>query len=176
MTEETATPADPTSGAGLAGLRAAAVAVIAVGATALWQSLAISEGGGYSTVGPRFLPLFVSLALIVLGALFLGTVTLRPDAYLVRKAAEEHATTHWLTVGLLGVLLLVYAFALGTAGYILATALFVPVTARVLGSQALVRDSVVGVVLAIVLYFGFTEALGVRLPDGVLGPVLDQIG
>jgi putative tricarboxylic transport membrane protein len=161
---------------GMAGLRAAAVGTIAVGAIALWQSLAIQEGGGYSTIGPGFLPLVVSVALLVLGIAFLLTATVRPDAYLVRKVADEHAKTHWPTTILLGVLLLVYAFALGTAGYILATALFLPLVSRVLGSRSLVRDVVVGVVVALVLYFGFTRALGVRLPDGVLAPVLDLIG
>jgi putative tricarboxylic transport membrane protein len=159
----------------MVGLRATAVGVLVVGAIALWQSLAISEGGGYSTVGPRFLPVVMSVALLVLGAAFLVTTTLRPDAFLVHKAADEHAKTYWPTPVLLGVLLVVYAFALGTAGYLLATAVFVPVTARVLGSRRPARDTVVGVVLALVLYFGFTRALGVRLPDGVLEPVLDLI-
>ncbi len=161
---------------GMTGLRAAAVAVIAVGAIALWQSLAVREGGGYSTIGPRFLPVTISIALLLLGVAFLITTTVRPDAYLVRKVANERAATHWQTPALVGVLLLVYAFALAPLGYIIATALFVPVTSRVLGSRALVRDIVVGVLLAVVLFFGFTEALGVRLPGGVLEPVLDLLG
>jgi putative tricarboxylic transport membrane protein len=160
----------------MAGVRAAAVAVIVIAAVALWQSLIISEGGGYSSVGPRFLPVTVSVMLLVLGVVFLLTVTLRPDADLVRKVADEHAATYWQTPALLGLLLLVYAFGLGTAGYIVATAVFVPASSRILGSRALPRDVVVGVVLALVLYFGFTEALGVRLPAGILERVLDLIG
>ena len=49
-----------------------------------------------------------------------------------------------------------------------ATTLFLPAAARILGSRNLVRDVTVGLVLAVVVYFGFTEFLGVRLPAGVL--------
>jgi putative tricarboxylic transport membrane protein len=169
-------PPEPSSTPGMTGLRVTAIAVIVIGAIALWQSLAVHEGGGYSAIGPGLLPVTVSIALLVLGVAFLLTATLWPDAYLVRKVAGEHAATHWQTPVLLCVLLLVYAFALGPIGYILATALFLPVASRVLGSTALVRDVVVGVLLTLVLYFGFTRALGVRLPDGILAPVLDLIG
>jgi putative tricarboxylic transport membrane protein len=164
--------AEPGAGAGLTGVRAVAVAVVVVGAVALWQSLAIREGGGYSTVGPRFLPVAVSIALVLLGVAWLVASFVRPDAYLLRKVASEQATTHWPTVGLVAVLLGVYAFALEPLGWLPATALFVPVTARVLGSRSLVRDVAVGLVLALLLFFGFTRFLGVQLPGGILEPVL----
>jgi putative tricarboxylic transport membrane protein len=57
-------------------------------------------------------------------------------------------------------------------GYIVATALFIPLTARTLGSRSPVRDVIAGVGIGIVVYFGFTEFLGVRLPAGILGPLL----
>ncbi|MDQ3937195.1 MAG: tripartite tricarboxylate transporter TctB family protein, partial [Chloroflexota bacterium] len=53
-------------------------------------------------------------------------------------------------------------------GYIIATGLFVPAAARVLGSRQLLRDLIVGFAIATVVYVGFTRYLGVRLPAGPL--------
>ena len=81
--------------------------------------------------------------------------------------------THWPTVWAVGGLLVVYAFTLDPLGYILATAIFVPASARALGSQSLVRDTAAGLAVAIVIYFFFTEVLEIRLPTaGILDQVL----
>jgi putative tricarboxylic transport membrane protein len=90
----------------------------------------------------------------------------------VATAEEEDRATHWPTPGLMLVLLVVYAVALRPVGYMLSTALFVPVSARLLGSRRPRRDVVVGLALAVVLYVGFTSFLGVRLPAGLLDPIL----
>jgi putative tricarboxylic transport membrane protein len=93
--------------------------------------------------------------------------------------AEEEGATHWPSVGLLVAVLVGYGLALDGfrlgpldvpgLGYVVATSLFLPIAARVLGSEHLVRDLVVGIGLAIVVYIGFTQFLGVRLPAGILG-------
>ena len=57
-------------------------------------------------------------------------------------------------------------------GYLVSTAIFLPITARLLGSRSPVRDIIVGVVAASVLYFAFTEFLSVHLPPGLLDLVL----
>jgi putative tricarboxylic transport membrane protein len=118
----------------------------------------------------------------VLGVAAAIRTTLLPDRDLAARAAEQEAVTHWPTIGLLAVLLVVYAAALNGAdigpielpglGYIVATALFLPVAARVLGSRHVLRDLVIGILIAVVVYFGFTEFLGVRLPAGILEPLL----
>jgi putative tricarboxylic transport membrane protein len=119
-------------------------------------------------IGPRFFPLIVAVGLTALGALWLLRLRVRPDAVLTAHIAEEAAATHWPTVGLTAAALLVYAFALGSLGYIAATALFFPFVARVLGSRRIVRDALIGLALAVVIYFSFTRLLGVRLPAGLL--------
>ncbi len=153
---------------GLAGLRATAITVVAIGLLALWQSLQVPSGGGYSAVGPRVFPAITSVALIVLGVAFVVTTTIRPDASLVAKAAAERAASHWPTPVVLGAALLGYAFTLAPAGYVVSTAVFLPLASRVLGSTSLRRDAIVGAVAAVVLYVMFTAFLGVRLPAGVL--------
>jgi putative tricarboxylic transport membrane protein len=160
-------PDRPPTGS-LLGLRLAAGAMIAFGVVALMATFAIRQPGGYSPIGPRIFPLVVSLGLLFFGALFLLRVTLRRDRELVERAGEEDRATHWPIPGWLGLALVAYAFALKPLGYVVATALFLPVGSRILGSRNWVRDGLVGAGL----YLGFTRFLGVRLPAGLLDPLL----
>lgn len=160
---------------GLLGPLAFAVAVLALGVVILFGTFGLSAGGGYSPVGPGFFPLVVAGGLLLFGLVFLVRTTLRPDAYLGEKASAESAATHWPTVGLLLVVLIAYAFALDPLGYVFATALFFPAAAYVLGhrlARGVVRNLVIGLVVGALIYFGFTEVLGVQLPDGLLDPFL----
>ena len=54
-------------------------------------------------------------------------------------------------------------------GYVVATALLFPVAARALGSRALVRDVVAGIVFAVGVDLLFTRVLAVPLPIGIVG-------
>lgn len=136
------------------------------------SALGIASGGGYSVIGPATVPLVVTMGLLVLAALFLIRTTILPDTDLAALVADEEAVTDWATVGLAGAALVAYPFALEGLGYIVATAIFLPVAARILGSRSTVRDAIAGVAIAVLVYFGFTELLGVRLPAGILGPLL----
>ena len=167
---------------GLLGPRLVAVVLLALAALLIVSALGIARGGGYQLIGPATIPLVVAIGLLVLAALFALRTTLLPDGELAELAADEERVTHWPTVGLTALALVGYAlvldgFTLGSLdvpglGYILATGVFLPLTARILGSRSPIRDVVAGFVLAIVVYIGFTEFLGVRLPAGLLGPVL----
>jgi putative tricarboxylic transport membrane protein len=152
-----------------------AVAVLALGVVVLIGTFGLSAGGGYSPVGPGFFPLVVAGGLLVFGLAFLVRTTVSPDAYLREKAAAESGATHWPTVGLLLMVLIAYAFALDPLGYVFATAVFFPAAAFVLGdrrSRGVGRNLVIGLVVGVVIFFGFTELLEVRLPDGLLDPFL----
>lgn len=172
---------DP-DGEALLGPRFIAAFLILFAALMILQATGIRRGGGFSVVGPQTFPLAVSIGLLVLGVAFALRTTLRVDHDLARQAAEEERFTHWPTVGILLGLLVAYALALNGVrlgdlripglGYIVATTLFLPATARALGSPHLVRDAIIGLVLATVVYFSFTEFLGVRLPPGILDVVL----
>jgi putative tricarboxylic transport membrane protein len=167
---------------GLTGPRILAVVLLALAAVLIVSALGIARGGGYSVIGPATFPLAVAIGLLVLGAIFAMRTTLRPDLDLAQQAADEESVCHWPTVGLIALALFGYALALDgfelgpidvpSLGYIPATGIFLPITARILGSRALVRDIIAGFGIAIVVYVGFTEFLGVRLPAGILGLVL----
>ena len=167
---------------GLVGPRVAAAVVLGLGALLIVSALGISRGGGYTVIGPATGPLVVAIGLLVLGGIFVLRTTILPDTELAHSAAQEEDACHWPTVGVVGGALVMYALALDGVrigdldvpglGYVVATALFLPVVARLLGSRAWLRDAVAGLAIALVIYFGFTELLGVRLPAGLLGLVL----
>ena len=166
----------------LLGPRLVAVALLAFAALLIVSALEIASAGGYTVIGPTTFPLAVAIGLLVLGAIFALRTTVLPDTELAERAAEEERVTHWPTVGLAALALVGYAlaldgFAIGSVdvpglGYIIATGIFLPLTARILGSRSLIRDVIVGFGIGIVVYFGFTGFLGVRLPAGILGPLL----
>ena len=169
-------------GGSLLGPRLVAVALLALAAILIVSALGITRGGGYSVIGPATVPLLVAVGLLVLSAIFAIRTTVSPDTDLAEQAAEEERATHWPTVGLTALALVGYALALDGfevgplevpgLGYIVATGLFLPLTARILGSHSPLRDFIVGFGIGIVIYFGFTEFLGVRLPAGILGSLL----
>ena len=169
-------------GGSLTGPRILAVILLAVAAVLLVSALGIRQGAGYSVIGPGAVPLVVAVGLLVLAAIFAWRTTLRPDVDLAVQAAEEDFACHWPTVGLIALALFGYALALDgftvgpikvpSLGYIPSTGIFLPLTARILGSRSPLRDVLAGFGIAIVVYFGFTEFLGVRLPGGLLDLVL----
>jgi putative tricarboxylic transport membrane protein len=181
MTTEDRGPRDAQGGS-LAGPRVLSVVLLLLAAALIVSAFGITRGGGYSVIGPATIPLVVAFGLLVLSAIFAVRTTIRPDQDLAERAAEEEFACHWPTVGLIALALFGYALALDgfdlgpievpSLGYIPATGMFLPITARILGSRALVRDVIVGFGIAIVIYFGFTEFLGVRLPGGLLDLVL----
>ena len=159
---------EPGPGRSLTGPRIVAVVLLAIGVAALVATFAISErGDGLSVSGPRFVPLIVSIGLIALSIAMVVRTTIWPDEELAELAAAEEAVTHWPTPAMLLGLLVAYVVLLEPLGYVVATLIFFPVGARVLGSKRIVRDVVVGAVLALGLYYAFTQFLGVPLPAGI---------
>jgi putative tricarboxylic transport membrane protein len=157
---------------GLLEARLAAAAVIGLGLLALLGASQVGAGAGYVAVGPWVMPAVIGVGLVALGGLLLLRATVRPDLDLARHVAAEAALTDWRTTGLSLAALVGYALTLGSLGYVLATTWFIPIVARILGSSRPGRDVVVGLVIGIVVYVAFTQFLGVRLPAGLLDPVL----
>lgn len=133
--------------------------LVALGVVALTQVWVIRGADGWSVSGPRFVPLVVCSAWVVLAAVYSAQVARR----LRRGTGQFDLTAVLLMVTLIG-----YAYIVIPVGYVLATAVSFVVTARIMGSRTVVRDIVVGVLLAVAVYFGFTELLSIRLPRGVL--------
>jgi putative tricarboxylic transport membrane protein len=149
------------------GPRLAGAFLLAASVAILLAVTSIPGRGGYSTSGPRFVPLLVAIGLIALSALYLARTFVRPDVALAERSAEEDDATHWATPAVIMAVLLAYAFLLEPVGYPLATAIVFIAIGRVLGSRAIVRDVIVGLVLGFGLFTAFTQYLGVSLPAGL---------
>lgn len=157
---------------GVAGPRAVALAILAVGVLLLVGALQIPTAGTYQAVGPQVFPLIVAVAVCVLGVLNTARAFFRPDPHQVEEAREEARATHWPTVGLLAAALVLYGVLLDPLGYWPATASLVVAVARILGSRSVVRDVVVGLMLPGTAYLAFTHLLGISLPAGLLSGII----
>ncbi|MFC5825598.1 tripartite tricarboxylate transporter TctB family protein [Nonomuraea insulae] len=145
------------------GFLAAALVVLA-------QAFSIPQGDAYQAVGPRAFPLLVGAGLGVVSVI--GVVQAfrsGPSPAEETPTEETHSEeTHWPSVLMLLGALLAYALLLVPVGYWQATTLFFVAVARVLGSRRLVRDVLVGLVLALATYFLFDRLLGITLPPGLI--------
>ena len=140
--------------------------MLVVGLVLLQQTFAI-RAEGFDPQGPKFFPIVVVSLWLLLSVLYLGQHLVR----VLRSGAGLSAERfdHILGAGSLVVLLVVYAFILDPLGYWISTSLFFVGSARAMGSRNLARDVVIGIALALLVYLSFTRALGVHLPEGVLG-------
>ncbi|MDQ4055633.1 MAG: tripartite tricarboxylate transporter TctB family protein, partial [Actinomycetota bacterium] len=162
-------PAAPASEDGAAGPRhaplLAGLVMVAAGVVLLLQIPKI-PGEGLEVNGPRFLPLVV---LVIWTALSIGYLGQQVLALVRRRPGLPTERFERMPAAAVMVALLVgYGLAMTPVGYLISTTVFFVATAFVLGSRHLARDTVVAVVLTVGVYFAFTQALGVRLPPGVL--------
>jgi putative tricarboxylic transport membrane protein len=127
------------------------------------QAFMIPDGGGYQAVGPRAFPLLVGIGMAVVAVI--GVVQAFGDPV---TSEGEDGGVHWRPVLLLIGTLALYAALLVPVGYWQATTLFFVAVARVLGSRKLVRDLVVGLLLALATYLLFDRVLGITLPPGLI--------
>jgi putative tricarboxylic transport membrane protein len=86
--------------------------------------------------------------------------------------ADPTLPADWGVLARLAAVLVVYAFIMKPAGFIIASAVLFSGTAYALGSRHFVRDVPIGVALAIAAWFLFSEWLGIRLPAGLLDGIL----
>jgi putative tricarboxylic transport membrane protein len=151
-----------------------ALAVIIFGLLVVWQTTQIRLTPAYSKVGPRVIPYIVGGGLVVIGV-WLGVEALTGRSAAPSTESEDAdpaLPTDWRTVGLLALALLAYLLLLERAGFVIASAVLFVAAAYAMGSRRFGRDIVTGVVMATVLYVGFTRGLDLQLPAGVLAGLL----
>ena len=141
----------------------AAIVLVVLSVTFLVGVFDIRSPKGLDPAGPRFFPLIVTSAWVLLSLGYLAEGLRSP-----RTAKSEHDRT-WFEPVAIAVLLVLYAFLVVPLGYIIATLLLFFGAARVLGSRNTWRDAIVAVVLSVLVYVAFTQFLDISLPEGVLG-------
>jgi putative tricarboxylic transport membrane protein len=144
--------------------------VAALGVFIAIESAALPVSPAYAKVGSQAIPYIVAAGLIVLGLLF-AAMTLRPRASVPEGAAPpepaDGKALAALSVGLIAQMLL-----LVPAGFVIASAILFFCVAFGFGSRRYLRDGVIAILLAVVVYIGFTRGLDLQLPPGVLAGVL----
>lgn len=140
--------------------------MIAVGLVLFRQVYAI-PADGFAVQGPRFFPMLAVVLWLVLAVAYL--VQHSWDLTRGGSGVPAERFEHTRAVLALVAILVVYAFVLAPVGYWIATSVLFVACARTLGSRSLMRDITIGVLLSLAVYLAFTRALGVRLPEGVLG-------
>ncbi len=132
--------------------------IILIGLVIGYEAGTIKVGPLYAKVGPAAFLWFSSLLLVVCGAV----VAYKSFSSPVDTTSELRPP---LTI-LAGLAASVYTME--PLGFIPTATLIFVVTAKGLGSHKILRDIIIGVVLAIFAYVVFAKGLGLRLPMGSL--------
>ena len=152
--------------------------VLALGMLATVVAFRLPEAGGYSRIGPNFVPRLVSIGLIALGVWLLAEVFTGgwrervPDDPAERgEHAFQPGAFAWVSAGLFAQMALI-----NTGGFVIAAMALYALVARGFGSVRWARDLAIGLALGVGVFLFFVRFLNVNLPAGWLKPVLGAAG
>ena len=124
-------------------------------------------------IGPRVFPYIIGTAMVVLSVL-LAVATARGDLPQAEEGEDVDLSTppDWLTVGKLVGILVLNILLVNVLGWAITGGLLFAGCAWALGSRTLLRDLIVGVVMAVASWYFFYVGLGVPLAPGILDGIL----
>jgi putative tricarboxylic transport membrane protein len=141
--------------------------VAAIGVFIAVETSQITVAPLYAKVGPGVIPYLVAGGLILLGLLFAGNAVWRKA-----PAAQAAEASDWRPLVVISVGLILQMLLIERAGFVIASAVLFACVAYGFGSRRYLRDGIIAIVLAIVVYIGFTRGLSLPLPAGVLKGIL----
>jgi putative tricarboxylic transport membrane protein len=143
-----------------------------VGLYTIFDARGLNVGFG-DPIGPRVFPYVIGTAMVIL-AVLLAIATARGDVPQAEEGEDVDLTTppDWVTVGKLVAILVLNILLVNVLGWAITGGFVFAGSAWALGSRTLVRDVVVGVVMAVGSWYFFYVALGVPLSPGVLDGIL----
>ncbi len=157
---------------------ALSLGVLALGLGVAGVTATLPSEGGYSGIGPNFIPGVVGAGIVVLGlwlsyeAFSGGWRDAMPDAARERGEHDFNAAAFgWITAGLFAHMALI-----GWAGFVIAGIVLFACIARAFGSLRVARDLAFGLVLSLGVFVFFVKLLNVNLPAGWLAPILGTAG
>ncbi len=124
-------------------------------------------------IGPRVFPYAIGTVMVVL-AVLLAVATARGDVPQAEEGEDVDLTTppDWLTVAKLVAILVLNLLLVNVLGWAITGALLFAGCAWALGSRTLLRDLLVGAVMAVASWYFFYVGLGVPLSPGILDGIL----
>jgi putative tricarboxylic transport membrane protein len=143
-----------------------------IGLVTLWDTSRL-EVGFADPVGPKVFPYVIGSAMVVL-AVALAASALAGGRGEVEggEDVDLEQRADWLTVARLVGVLVLTAATVDLLGWAISGAILFAGSAWSLGSRTVLRDVIVGIVLAVGSWYGFHEGLGIPLTPGILDGVL----
>lgn len=150
-----------------------ALVVPALGGLVVAGTLDVSAAASGLGLGPRFFPLLVGGAMIVIGVCYVADV-LRGGSGDPEESedVDPRAPADWRGVGLVSGVFLAFTAVLDTVGWIIAAPLLFFGLSVALGAERKGRAAALGLVLGVTTYLVFVRGLGVTLPAGPLTGVI----
>jgi putative tricarboxylic transport membrane protein len=140
-----------------------AIGVVVLGLIAAWQTTEIPQSA-YAAVGPRAFAYATSFMLIVMGLFLVKDAVTGGWSHETDDFGEvDWPGGLWLIGGLTANVVLI-----DVIGFILSSTALVIFTAKAFGSDRLLRDAIIGFVLAVVAYVGFDRVLGYKIGTGLI--------
>ena len=149
-----------------------AAVLAVVGVYTIIDARGLNVGFG-DPIGPRVFPYVIGTVMLLL-AVLLAVATSRGDIPQAEEGEDVDLTTppDWLTVAKLVAILVLNLLLVNVLGWAITGALLFAGCAWALGSRTLLRDLIVGAVLAVGSWYFFYVGLGVPLSPGILDGIL----
>ncbi|MCK2212789.1 tripartite tricarboxylate transporter TctB family protein [Actinomadura sp. ATCC 31491] len=150
-----------------------ALVVLGLGVFVIAGTLDVSAAASQLGLGPRFFPVLVGGAMVVVGGCYVLDV-LRgghgdPEE---SEDVDAGAPADWRSVLLVSGIFLAFAALLDLLGWVIGASLLFFGLSVALGAERKVRAAVVAVVMGVATYLLFVKGLGVTLPAGPLAGVI----
>ncbi|MEW1841751.1 tripartite tricarboxylate transporter TctB family protein [Nonomuraea angiospora] len=150
-----------------------AVVVLGLGVLVLIGTLDVSAAASQLGIGPRFFPMLVGGAMVLIGLFYVADVIRGghgdPEE---SEDVDVEAPTDWRSVGLVSGIFLAFTALLNVLGWIIGASLLFFGLSLALGAEHKARSAVISVVVGLATYLLFVKGLGVALPGGLLAGVI----
>lgn len=152
---------------------AAGVLILGIVVLVETQGIRVRQG---VVVSPRIIPQVVGVGLVLIAIWYAVDVLRNPhrgdSAGEDAEDADPEVATDWGVLGIIAIALIAYAILMRAAGFVVASVTLFTVSSFAMGSRRVVRDVILGVMLAVGVFLLFNGWLGVRLPGGWLEGLL----
>ena len=151
------------AGAGLA----IGLGLIAIASVIGFDTMQMQVPPSYARVGPQIFPYIIAIGLAITGVHIAWKSYRGGD-----EVIDEVEPTDWKSVGIIVAGLIAHMNLLKPLGFVPAGLILFMSVAFAFGSRRYSRDAIVGFLLVLFAYLGFTYGLGLQLPPGILKGLL----
>ncbi len=154
------------SGAGLA----IGLGLIAIASVIGFETMQMQVPPSYARVGPQIFPYIIAIGMAITGAHIAWKSYRGEDEVAIE--IDDYGPTDWKSVAIIAAGLIAHMNLLKPLGFVPAGLLLFWSVAFAFGSRRYGRDIIVGLLLVLFAYAGFTYWLGLQLPPGILRGLL----